>query len=46
MAEFFRLRPSGSLYLAIPDPQDSKRTRTEKVTADQFFSQFPNLRPQ
>ena len=46
MAEFFRLRPSGSLYLAIPDPQDPKRTRTEKVTADQFFGQFPNLRPQ
>jgi len=46
MVEFFRLRPSGSLYLAIPDPQDPKKTRTEKVTADQFFSQFPNLRPQ
>jgi hypothetical protein len=45
MAEFFRLRPGGSLYIQRPDVQNPNKTVTEKVTGDQFFAQFPDLRP-
>lgn len=41
LVDFFQLRPSASVYVQVPGASGP-----EKLTAAEFFAQFPNLRPQ
>ena len=41
LVEFFRLRPNASAYVQVPGAKGP-----EKITAENFFAQFPDLRPQ
>ena len=40
LGEFFRLRPNGSLYIEIQDPQDPNKTKKYKYTAQEYFKQI------
>jgi hypothetical protein len=39
LGEFFRLRPNGSLYIEIQDPQDPNKVKKYKYTAQEYFKQ-------
>ena len=40
LGEFFRLRPNGSLYIEIQDPQNPNKTKKYKYTAQEYFKQI------
>jgi hypothetical protein len=40
LGEFFRLRPNGSLYIEIQDPQDPNKVKKYKYTAQEYFKQI------
>jgi hypothetical protein len=40
LGEFFRLRPNGSLYIEIQDPQDPNKIKKYKYTAQEYFKQI------
>lgn len=40
LGEFFRLRPNGSLYIEIQNPQDPNKVKKYKYTAQEYFKQI------